>query len=46
VLKEIAPNNPLASNVFTLNDKIDKILIDIADKYNVEIPDPRVERAP
>jgi hypothetical protein len=32
--------------VFTLNDKIDKILIDIADKYNVEIPDPLGEPAP
>jgi hypothetical protein len=46
VLKEVAPNDPLASEVFTLNDKIDKILIDIADKYNVEIPDPQEQRAP
>jgi outer membrane murein-binding lipoprotein Lpp len=45
VLKEVAPNNPLASDVFTLNEKIDKILIDIADKYNVDIPDPQDERA-
>lgn len=46
VLKEVAPNDPLAGDVFTLNAKIDKILIDIADKYNVEIPDPQDERAP
>jgi hypothetical protein len=45
VLKEVAPNDPLASEVFTLNDKIDKILIDIADKYNVEIADPPGEPA-
>jgi len=46
VLKEVAPNDPLAGEVFTLNEKIDKILIDLADKYNVEIPDPQGQRAP
>jgi hypothetical protein len=46
VLKEVVPNDPLSSDVFALNEKIDKILIDIADKYNVEIPDPQDERAP
>jgi len=46
VLKEVAPNDPLASDMFMLNEKIDKILIDIADKYNVEIPDQRDARSP
>jgi hypothetical protein len=48
VLKEVAPNHPLTSDVFTLNEKIDQILIALADKYNVEIPDPHPqnERAP
>jgi hypothetical protein len=46
VLKEVAPNDPLTSDVFTLNEKIDKILIDIADKYNIEIPDPQNHGAP
>jgi hypothetical protein len=48
VLKEVAPSDPLTSNVFTLNEKIDQILIALADKYNVEIPDPHPqdERAP
>jgi hypothetical protein len=40
VLKEVASNDPLTSDVFTLNEKIDRILIDLADKYNVDIPDP------
>jgi hypothetical protein len=44
VLKEVAPNNPLPSDVFMLNERIDKILIDLADKYNVEIPDAQDER--
>jgi len=46
VIKEVAPNEPLAGDVFALNERIDKILIDIADKYNVEIPDPQDNRAP
>jgi hypothetical protein len=46
VLNEVAPNGPLTSDVFMLNEKIDKILIDIADKHNVEIPDPQDERTP
>jgi hypothetical protein len=46
VLKEVAPNAPLSSDVFMLNERIDKILIDLADKHNVEIPDPQDERAP
>jgi hypothetical protein len=45
VLKEVAPNDLLAGDVFTLNEKIDKILISIADKYNVEIPDPQDDQA-
>jgi hypothetical protein len=45
VLKEVAPNDPLTGDVFALNEKIDKVIIDIADKYNVEIPDPE-ERTP
>jgi hypothetical protein len=45
VLKEMAPNDPLSGDVFTLNERIDRILIDLADKYNVEIPDPQDERA-
>ena len=46
VLKEVAPNDPLSSDVFMLNERIDKILIDLADKYNVEIPDPQDQRTP
>jgi hypothetical protein len=45
VLKEVAPSDPLTSDVFSLSEKIDKVIIDIADKYNVEIPDPE-ERTP
>jgi hypothetical protein len=45
VLKEVAPNDPLTGDVFALNEKIDKVIIDIADKHNVEIPDPE-ERTP
>jgi hypothetical protein len=46
VMSEVMPNAPLSGDVFTLNDKIDEILIELADKYKVEIPDPQDEQAP
>jgi hypothetical protein len=45
VLKQLAPNDPLSSDVFVLNKRIDKILIGLADKYNVDIPDAHDDRA-
>ena len=39
VLKEAAPNQPIPSDLFVLNEKIDGILVKLADQYNVDIPD-------
>ena len=39
VLREAAPNEPIPSNRFVLNEKIDGILVQLADQYNVDIPD-------
>jgi hypothetical protein len=44
VLKEVVPNEPIPGEVFELNDKIDKILMDLADKHNVDVPEPLVAR--
>ena len=41
VLKEVVPNEPIPGEVFELNDKIDKVLMELADKHNVEVPDPQ-----
>ena len=39
VLKEVAPNDPLPGEVFTLNDKLDNILMNLAHKYKIDVPD-------
>jgi biotin-(acetyl-CoA carboxylase) ligase len=39
VLKEAAPNEPIPNDLFVLNEKIDGILVELADQYNVDIPD-------
>jgi len=41
VLNEVAPNDPLSSDVFSLNERIDQILMDLADKYKIDVPDPQ-----
>jgi len=38
-LKEAAPNERIPGELFDLNEKIDGILVRLADRYNVEIPD-------
>ena len=46
VLKEVAPNEPIPGDVFTLNDKLDNILMDLADKYKVDVPDSLDDETP
>jgi hypothetical protein len=46
VLKEVAPNAPFPGEVFTLNDKLDNILMDLADKYKVDVPDSLDDETP
>ena len=46
VLKEVVPNEPITGEVFELNDKIDKILMELADKHNVDVPDPQDREPP
>ena len=46
VLKEVVPNEPITGEVFELNDKIDKILMELADKHNVDVPDPQDRETP
>jgi hypothetical protein len=46
VLKEVVPNVPIPSEVFELNNKIDKILMEPADKHNVDVPEPQDREAP
>ncbi len=41
VLTEVVRSDPFPSDLFAMNDKIDKALMDLADKHNVDIPDPQ-----
>jgi hypothetical protein len=41
VITEVAPNEPFPADVFTQNAEIDKALVDLAEKHNVDIPDPQ-----
>ena len=45
-LKEAAPKEPLPSELFRLNEKIDEILVGLADRYNVELPNLEDGEAP
>ena len=46
VLTEVAPNEPFPGELFALNDKLDKALMDLADKYKIDVPDSLGDETP
>jgi len=46
VLTEVAPNEPFPGELFALNDKLDKALMDLADKYKIDVPDSLDDETP
>jgi hypothetical protein len=46
VLTEVAPHEPLPGELFTLNDKLDKVLMELADKYKIDVPDSLDDETP
>jgi hypothetical protein len=46
VLTEVAPSEPFPGELFTLNDKLDNILMELADKYKIDVPDSQDDETP
>jgi hypothetical protein len=46
LLTEVAPKEPFPGELFTLNDKLDKVLMDLADKYKIDVPDSPDDQTP
>ena len=46
MLTEVAPNEPFPGELFNLSDKLDKVLMDLADKYKIDVPDSLDDETP